>query len=81
MLTPEAFSLIVEGIRFVDDVPNLIHEPIRLIVEAGELSHEDFCLNGTVAHPALKHHGSPGGQAEAEVAEEVASMPADASTG
>ena len=36
MLTPEAFSLIVGGIRFVDDMPSLIHEPIRLTVGAGK---------------------------------------------
>lgn len=115
MLTPEAFSLIVGGIRFVGDMPSLIHEPIRFTGEVGEAQPWGFLprrtnrasgfLQGEVRGPcprsalaavasappqaknrlgqdAGRRHGSPGCQAETEVAEEVvASMPANAPTG
>jgi hypothetical protein len=36
ILTPESFSLIDEPICLIDDMPNLMREPMRLIVEMDE---------------------------------------------
>jgi hypothetical protein len=36
MLTPELFSLITEPICLIDDLPSLMHESMRRIVEMDE---------------------------------------------